>query len=641
MGTAAEISRMIEKSRELERSGEIAGSLHLASQARELARTQSNADLEALALNVITYAHIRLGHYQQAKQYCQKVLDLAGVESPARVDALLNLGICAGETDNLETLYTFTQQAVDLSRQIGYDRALVRGLHSLACTVYVPRGQFDVALAVDAEALRIAQIRGLAELTWGPLTTMSYAHWLQGQPALAQARLQELQQVMLPGSLAEGYWNYIQANLALERGELELAQAFCAHTLSIAEANGIAENLFIAQMGLSRLNRAWGDAATAKSWAQEALTGAVKSGYQHFQAQAFIERARASWLLEDLPAAEADLRAAIALLQPQRLEFDLARAQLLLTALLHLQHLPEASRLWQETATQIVQNGFAFLADQERKLAYPLINDGLKSNDKRITEASHTLLEYLQRAQPQPLKINTLGGWSLQSGDLQIDDTTLKTRHAGELLGLLLIAPGHSLSHEQISESLWPNKEPSSAQDLLHQASSALRRALEPDLPEKFPSRYLRVEVGRIVLVLPPGSEVDYEIFERFILHEACESALAIYGGDFLPEYRYADWCAAQREWLRQDFQTALLAMAHQWIAGGRFRESLESCRKVLALEPWQEQAVLIGMQAWAELGNTTAALRLYQTLEKTLQEELGVEPQAELQAYYQALLNK
>jgi hypothetical protein len=54
------------------------------------------------------------------------------------VDALLNLGICAGETDDLETLYAFTQQAVDLSRQIGYDRALVRGLHSLACTVYVP-----------------------------------------------------------------------------------------------------------------------------------------------------------------------------------------------------------------------------------------------------------------------------------------------------------------------------------------------------------------------------------------------------------------------------------------------------------------------------------------------------------------------
>jgi len=81
--------------------------------------------------------------------------------------------------------------------------------------------------------------------------------------------------------------------------------------------------------------------------------------------------------------------------------------------------------------------------------------------------------------------------------------------------------------------------------------------------------------------------------------------------------------------------------MARQWIAEGRFRDSLDACRKVLAIEPWQEEAVLIGMQALVGLGNITSALRLYQTLEKSLREDLGVEPQAELQAYYQALLNK
>jgi tetratricopeptide (TPR) repeat protein len=123
---------------------------------------------------------------------------------------------------------------------------------------------------------------------------MSYAYWLQGQPALALASLQELQQVMLPGSLAEGYWSYIQANLAIEHGDMEAAKALFTRTLSIAEANGIAENLFIARMGMSRLNRALDDAPTAKSWAEEALAGAEQSGYQHFQALAHLERARAA-----------------------------------------------------------------------------------------------------------------------------------------------------------------------------------------------------------------------------------------------------------------------------------------------------------------------------------------------------------
>jgi len=92
---------------------------------------------------------------------------------------------------------------------------------------------------------------------------------------------------------------------------------------------------------------------------------------------------------------------------------------------------------------------------------------------------------------------------------------------------------------------------------------------------------------------------------------------------------------------LRQDYQTALLMMARRWLAEDRFRDALEACHKVLAIEPWQEEAVLLGMQAFIGIGNIAGALRLYQTLEKTLQEELGVKPQAELQAYYQTLLNK
>jgi len=103
-------------------------------------------------------------------------------------------------------------------------------------------------------------------------------------------RLEELQQVMLPGSLAEGYWYYIHANLALEHGNIEQAKNYFTHTLSLAEANGIVENLFIARIGMSRLNRTLNHAPAAKSWAQEALAGAEKSGYQHLQAQAFIER---------------------------------------------------------------------------------------------------------------------------------------------------------------------------------------------------------------------------------------------------------------------------------------------------------------------------------------------------------------
>ena len=146
MSASEEISRLIEESRVLERSGEIAAAIQCATQATNLARTQADAESESRALNALTYAHIRLANYSQARRFCRQILDLAGPESPARVDALLNLGICAGETDDLAALEFFTRQAVDLSRQIGYDRALVRGLHMLSCMVYMPRGKFTFAL---------------------------------------------------------------------------------------------------------------------------------------------------------------------------------------------------------------------------------------------------------------------------------------------------------------------------------------------------------------------------------------------------------------------------------------------------------------------------------------------------------------
>lgn len=57
-----------------------------------------------------------------------------------------------------------------------------------------------------------------------------------------------------------------------------------------------------------------------------------------------------------------------------------------------------------------------------------------------------------------------------------------------------------------------------------------------------------------------------------------------------------------------------------------------------MADEPWQEQAVLLGMQACVQLGKKADALRLYRALEKVLSSELDVEPQLELQALYHTL---
>jgi DNA-binding SARP family transcriptional activator len=638
---STEISRLIEESRALERGGRIPAAIHRAVRARQLAQAGNDTESEATALNALAYAHIRLGHYPQAVAFSQEALALAGPESRARAEALLNINICASETNDLDTGEKYLLQAIDLARQIGDERSLVRGLHSISCGIYMPRGQFALSLAADEEAANIIRFSGLMELMWGPILTMSWVYWLTGQYRLAAVRLDELRAILLPNSLADGYWHYIHGNLAIESGDFETARSMLQKTRTIAESNGITENLFLAHLGMSRLSRLLNDAPAALGWANEAYRLMERTGYEHLQAQALIEHSRAAWTLGDLPAAEADLRSAINLLTPQRLAFDLAIATLLLAALLNQQNHPQAPALWQEAAARLTQGGFVFLVDRERALTFPLIVQGLKSPDKSVVAASNSLLKHLYRVPPPPLEITTLGGWRLKAGGHSIDPRSLRQRRAGELLGLLLISPGRLLLIDQIIDTLWPEKDFNAAQSLLHQATSTLRRALEPDLPEKFSSRYLRVDDGSITLVLPPDSQVDYETFLSHIRRADWDAALACHPGEFLPEYRYADWAEAHRRWLAQDYQRALLAKARIWLSEKQFLPALDACRKLLAAEPWQEQAALLGMQACIGLGDTAGALRLYRTLEKALHTDLGVEPQPELQTLYCSLLNR
>jgi DNA-binding SARP family transcriptional activator len=638
MSATDKVYRLIEESRALERSGNLAAAIDRAGQSRRLAQDLADPEGEAEALNALAYAHARLGHYELAKQFYLQALGLAGAESCARVNALLGIGICAGETDSLSLMESYTQQAVDLSRQIGYDQGLVRGLHSLSCGVYMPRGQFAVSIAADEEAFKIARARGVTELTWGPLLTMSWVHWLAGQPNLAEARLCELRQVVTAGSLGDGYWHFIRASLALEAGDVDAARELFARTLSIAEANGVAENLFLGRLGMSRLSRVVGDAPAALAWASEALAIMERSGYQHLQAQALIERSRAAWLLGNLGPAEDDLRVAIRLLAPQQLNFDLSIAALLLAALLRQQNRPEAPTAWKEAALRLAQGGFVHLVERERPLAFPMLVAGLDSQDASIVEASTALLNRLQLAPAPPLNITTLGGWRVLVGGRLVDNKALRQRRSGELLGLLLISPAHTVTFDQALEALWPEKDPAAAQPLFHHATSTLRRALEPDLPEKFPSRYLEVADGQVRLCLPPHSIVDYEVFLSHCRHAEWPAALDVWSGELLPMYPYANWILPQRQWLAQNRLRALVEAARIWLEEKRYVEAVDACRSALEIEPWHEPAVLLGMRACLATGDRPGALRLYKVVAQSLRDELGVEPQAELQALFHSL---
>jgi DNA-binding SARP family transcriptional activator len=211
-------------------------------------------------------------------------------------------------------------------------------------------------------------------------------------------------------------------------------------------------------------------------------------------------------------------------------------------------------------------------------------------------------------------------------------------RQAGELFRLLLISPGRTLSREQVIEALWSEKPLPAATAFLHQATSALRRTLEPDLPDKFPSRYLIFEEGQVTLSLPSGSQVDFELFELHVRKGEWEAAIKLYRGEPFAKDRYRDWASYKRQQLIQQGLRVLLAAANQSLTEGEAEQALSFCQRILAEEPWHEQATLLGMQACLKLNDRSGALQLYLNCERCLREEFGVLPMPELRELHQSL---
>jgi DNA-binding SARP family transcriptional activator len=632
---------LIESSRALEYAGNMAAAVQAADRAVERAIAAGEPGDTAAALIQQATLEFRQGHYERARSICVESLAFSPDDSPARASAWLILGNVAAETNSPSSAETCYLRAADLSRKIGYLYVRMRSQHNLAMGVYFPRGQFDLALAAAEEAGRLAAQSGYTDYLPYPLTTLAWIHQITLQNQPAHAALEELAKAVVPGSLHEGYYHFLCGELALDEGSPAQARESFLRARSIGEAIGEPGLNVQARVGMSRYFHSAGDASCAGSWAADALAVAERAGYEHMRGVALIALGRAEWLAGDLASAENRLRQAIASLEPIQAGFDLARATLDLAGLLLEQKNPQAGLTWGEACRRILTGGYGFLVDREARRLYPLVGHFLNGADEALRQASSQILERIGRLTPAPLRIVSLGKFEVSQGLRRIPGRDLNQRRSGELLALLLFSPDHCLSTEQVAEALWPDKDPQTAQRLLHHSTSSLRQALEPELPPRLPSRYLQVEEGQVVLSLPRGSWVDYAAFERHCRAGEWEAALSLYGGELLPPYLFADWTTLLRQRIGHWIQSALLSIAERRLREDRFAEALELMQRLLAIEPWQEHGVWIAMRALQGLNDPAGALRLYRSLEKTLRAELDAEPLEELQALARELTRK
>ena len=195
------------------------------------------------------------------------------------------------------------------------------------------------------------------------------------------------------------------------------------------------------------------------------------------------------------------------------------------------------------------------------------------------------------------------------------------------VLAWLALKDGHHESRDRLASALWPDKSTSQARSNLRQALYQLRKQMEQ-------CGYSGLLTTRISVALEPGSfstdldDLLHEIASKKSLPERLErtpSLPRILMADLSDASdTFNDWILSQRIEFEQRLRSALVARLND-VDTEPLRQQL--ARALLALNPGDEHACRLLMQAYAEAGEIGSALQQYNSLWSHLAEEYDVEP--------------
>jgi DNA-binding SARP family transcriptional activator len=233
--------------------------------------------------------------------------------------------------------------------------------------------------------------------------------------------------------------------------------------------------------------------------------------------------------------------------------------------------------------------------------------------------------------------VHCFGGFSITVHGSEVDLRQIKPK-ARALLRLLALNGGNPVHREVLEERLWPDADPENAARGLHVAISAVRRALEPDVPRGAPSLLTR-EGNAYRLVLADVEASDLTEFEEAAakarvarqrqdlpaLSAAFVTLCRLHTGDLLPEDGSSEWVLGRREDCRSTLVEAAQALSAMLLQAGRPVEAAEACGAGIRVDRYQDSLWRLLIAARDAAGEVGAAGRARADYERVLA-ELGVE---------------
>jgi len=236
---------------------------------------------------------------------------------------------------------------------------------------------------------------------------------------------------------------------------------------------------------------------------------------------------------------------------------------------------------------------------------------------------------------------------------LERDQRLLKVRRRKSVALLAYLAvTGRAHNRDALATMLWPEHDQSGARANLRRELSRLKRAVGAEILEADrtqarinPEGDLWNDVAAFRDYLQQAEEHDQDDGR---ICDTCAEALAkgvaLYRDDFMAGFTLPDcpefdeWQFFEAEGLRQSLAGALQRLIDRHVVQGTYEQAIEYGRRWLSLDTLHEPAHRQMMKLYAWAGQRAAAVRQYEECARLLEEELGVEPDPETTALYEAI---
>ncbi len=249
-------------------------------------------------------------------------------------------------------------------------------------------------------------------------------------------------------------------------------------------------------------------------------------------------------------------------------------------------------------------------------------------------------------AWPWPIRIHTLGRYSVLKDDMPIESTARSTRKPLELLAALIALGGRGVSQEKLIEALWPEAEGDVAQQAFETTLHRLRKLLDIGDALVLKDCRLTLDAHRCwvdcwaleralhqseqTLAGSAASDEDIESLTARIF--------ALHQGPFLGTEADRPWALSARERLRGKLLRALERLGRYWEAHAAWDKAATSYARGLEVEPLAEELYRALMRCYQRQGHFVEACAVYARCRKTLAQLLNMSPSPETEALHREL---